>query len=30
MKLHISQLIDKDACRDQVDLFRARFGESVA
>ena len=29
MKLYISQLIDKRACRDQVDLFRSRFGESV-
>ena len=29
MKLYISQLIDKGACRDQVRLFRARFGESV-
>ena len=29
MKLYISQLIDKRACRDQVDFFRSKFGESV-
>jgi hypothetical protein len=27
--LTLQTLIDKDACEDQVDLFRAKFGESV-
>jgi hypothetical protein len=29
VKLYISQLIDKNACQSQVDLFRSKFGESV-
>src|SRR5208282_2710189 len=29
MRLHIQQLIDRKACQEQVDLFRAKFGESV-
>ena len=29
MKLHIQTLIDKGACSNQVELFRAMFGESV-
>ncbi len=29
MKIHLQTLIDKGACRDQVDLFRAMFGKAV-
>jgi hypothetical protein len=29
MRITLQQLTDKDACQEQVDLFRALFGDSV-